>query len=114
MNANAATTGQMVVDRNRDANDIPNLVKALTCAGSCVGLYIGSKVKVENTNKIELPVLTVLAGAGGASGFLFGYTLHYSLLAVVDGVRMVSDCFRNTLPNPAQSPSESSKPAAES
>lgn len=114
MNANAAATELVVVDRYRDANDVPNLVKALTCAGSCAGLYLGSHVKVENTDKIELPVAALLAGVGGATGFLFGYTIHYSLLAIVDGVRMVSNCFRNTSSNPVQSPSEFSKPVAES
>ena len=76
MNANAAATGQMVVDKYHDDNDIPNLVKALTCAGTCMGLYIGSYVRVENNNRTELPAVALLAGAGGASGFFFGYTLH--------------------------------------
>ena len=114
MNVNAAATGQMVVDRGRDANDIPNLVKALSCAGTCAGLYLGLHVKPEDSNKPELSVLAISAGVGGGMGFLFGYTLHYSLLAVVDGVRMVSNCFRNTSSNPAQSPSESFEPVAES
>ena len=113
MNVNTAGSGQMVVDRKCN-DDIPNLVKALTCAGGCAGVYIGSQVKVENTNKIELPVAALLAGVGSATGFLFGYTIHYSLLAIVDGVRMVSSCFRNTSSNPVQSPSEFSKPVAES
>ena len=114
MNANAVTSGPVVVDRNHDANDVPNLVKALSCAGTCAGLYLGSHVKAENSNKPDLSALTVCAGAGGATGLLFGYTLHYSLLAIVDGVRMVSNCFGDTSSNRAESPSEPSKPVSES
>ena len=114
MNVNAAASRPEYVDRGRVDPDVPNLVKALTCAGSCMGLCAGSYVKVENTNKIELTALMVCGAAGGISGFIFGYTIHYSLLAIVDGVRMVSSCFSGTSSNPAQSPSESSKPLPES
>lgn len=118
MNTNAATSGLMVVDRVRDVNEVPNLVKALSCAGSCAGLYLGLQVKPERSNTHELSVLGVNAAVGGGAGFLFGYALHYSLLTIVDGVRMISigikSFFSDAPSNRAQSPLVPSKPASKS
>ena len=118
MNSNAAAAKQMDVDRGRNANDMPNLVKALSCVGSGAGLYLGSKVKAENSSRHDLTMLTICAGAGGAAGFLFGYAIHYSLLAIVDGVRMIASCLESpssdASSNRAQSASVPSNPASES
>ena len=121
MNSNVAATRQMGVDGGRDANDMPNIVKALACAGSCAGLFLGSKVNVEHPDRNNLALFTVTAAGGGVGGFLVGYTLHYSLLAIVDGVRMITNCLESpsasssgTSSNCAQSASVPSNPVSES
>ena len=98
MNVRAGASGKVALDRERSIINMPNLVKACAFAGSFVGIF--PSLPVYNKNDMSLLAMNGLSGA--AAGLLFGYTLHYSYLTVVDGVRMISD---GTLPGETQSPS---------
>lgn len=74
-----ATSGQQA--------ETPNLVKALTGYGMFAGFLICIK-------KVQDPGLVTLAASSAVSaglGYLCGYSIHHSLLAVVDGVRNVTN-----------------------
>ncbi len=96
MHANTAISAQVSGIENKQ--DRPNLVMACTYAGAFLGMYSGWQVaSTEPEPQLAIIPATALASVTLASmGFVFGYALHHSLLAVVDGVKMISNCLGTT------------------
>ncbi|WP_257264127.1 hypothetical protein [Endozoicomonas sp. ONNA2] len=93
-------------------NEMPNLVKALTCFGVFAGFYV-CKLDLERPSEFDY----INYGFNGAcAAGLLGLSIHYSLLTVVDGVRFVSNVCRGLLGanNPADAPTTPANQSLES
>ena len=81
-------------------NEMPNLVKALTCLGVFAGFCV---CKQDREHPSQFDYFNYGFNGACAAGLL-GLSIHYSLLTVVDGVRFVSNACRG-LPG-ADSPAD--------
>lgn len=76
--------------------NLPNIVKATTTAGIAAGVFAGLSVKPASSKALYAGMV----GFGGL-GFLGGYCIYYSSLAVLDSISALVNCFR---------PEENSRP----